>query len=84
MKADRFQKQRFLVLCLHCTVGLHMDSCEVNMLRFQVRLNIPNGGMVRHTGDVEATVVACKAVKEAVKIKWVEIFTSDPPNRFKI
>nr|KAJ0190235.1 hypothetical protein LSAT_V11C800453340 [Lactuca sativa] len=31
-------------------------------------LNIPNGGMVGHTGDVEATVVACKAAKEAVKM----------------
>ncbi|KAI3750583.1 hypothetical protein L2E82_21255 [Cichorium intybus] len=34
----------------------------------QVRVNIPNGDMVGHTGDVEATVVACKAADEAVKI----------------
>ncbi|KAI3768313.1 hypothetical protein L2E82_18886 [Cichorium intybus] len=34
----------------------------------QVRLNIPNGDMVGHTGDVEATVVACKAADEAVKM----------------
>ncbi|WCJ27899.1 Phosphoglycerate mutase 2 3-bisphosphoglycerate-independent [Euphorbia peplus] len=34
----------------------------------QVRVNIPNSDMVGHTGDVEATVVACKAADEAVKI----------------
>ncbi|GJQ94232.1 2,3-bisphosphoglycerate-independent phosphoglycerate mutase [Tanacetum coccineum] len=33
----------------------------------QVRVNIPNGDMVGHTGDVAATVVACKAADEAVK-----------------
>ncbi|KAI3771683.1 hypothetical protein L6452_02850 [Arctium lappa] len=34
----------------------------------QVRVNIPNGDMVGHTGDIEATVVACKAADEAVKM----------------
>ncbi|KAL6616280.1 hypothetical protein ACP70R_038550 [Stipagrostis hirtigluma subsp. patula] len=34
----------------------------------QVRVNLPNGDMVGHTGDIEATVVACKATDEAVKI----------------
>ncbi|KAL8232755.1 hypothetical protein R6Q57_002533 [Mikania cordata] len=34
----------------------------------QVRVNIPNGDMVGHTGDVEATVVACKVADEAVKM----------------
>ncbi|KAG2601551.1 hypothetical protein PVAP13_5KG594900 [Panicum virgatum] len=34
----------------------------------QVRVNLPNGDMVGHTGDIEATVVACKAADEAVKI----------------
>ncbi|KAK9070026.1 hypothetical protein SSX86_010425 [Deinandra increscens subsp. villosa] len=34
----------------------------------QVRVNIPNGDMVGHTGDVEATVVACKAADKAVKM----------------
>ncbi|GJV69176.1 2,3-bisphosphoglycerate-independent phosphoglycerate mutase [Tanacetum coccineum] len=34
----------------------------------QVRVNIPNGDMVGHTGDVAATVVACKAADEAVKM----------------
>lgn len=34
----------------------------------QIRVNIPNGDMVGHTGDVEATVVACKAADEAVKM----------------
>lgn len=34
----------------------------------QVRVNLPNGDMVGHTGDVEATVVACKAADDAVKV----------------
>ncbi|OMO96356.1 Phosphoglycerate mutase, 2,3-bisphosphoglycerate-independent [Corchorus olitorius] len=34
----------------------------------QVRVNIPNGDMVGHTGDIQATVVACKAADEAVKM----------------
>ncbi|THU59770.1 hypothetical protein C4D60_Mb07t05560 [Musa balbisiana] len=34
----------------------------------QVRVNLPNGDMVGHTGDIEATVVGCKAADEAVKI----------------
>ncbi|XP_012481490.1 2,3-bisphosphoglycerate-independent phosphoglycerate mutase [Gossypium raimondii] len=34
----------------------------------QVRVNIPNGDMVGHTGDIEATVVACKAADEAVEM----------------
>lgn len=33
----------------------------------QVRVNLPNGDMVGHTGDIEATIVACKAADEAVK-----------------
>lgn len=34
----------------------------------QVRVNIPNGDMVGHTGDIQATIVGCKAADEAVKI----------------
>ena len=34
----------------------------------QVRVNIPNGDMVGHTGDIEATKVACKAADIAVKM----------------
>lgn len=34
----------------------------------QVRVNLPNGDMVGHTGDIEATVVACKAADAAVKV----------------
>ncbi|KAF6150478.1 hypothetical protein GIB67_030279 [Kingdonia uniflora] len=34
----------------------------------QVRVNIPNSDMVGHTGDIDATVVACKAADEAVKM----------------
>ncbi|KAL7265772.1 hypothetical protein ACSBR1_003529 [Camellia fascicularis] len=33
----------------------------------QVRVNLPNGDMVGHTGDIEATIVACKAA-DAVKM----------------
>lgn len=31
-------------------------------------MNIPNGDMVGHTGDIEATVVACEAADLAVKV----------------
>ncbi|XAR52818.1 Phosphoglycerate mutase (2,3-diphosphoglycerate-independent) [Bertholletia excelsa] len=34
----------------------------------QVRVNLPNSDMVGHTGDIEATVVGCKAADEAVKM----------------
>ncbi|THU72234.1 hypothetical protein C4D60_Mb04t09930 [Musa balbisiana] len=34
----------------------------------QVRVNLPNGDMVGHTGDIEATIVGCKVADEAVKI----------------
>lgn len=34
----------------------------------QVRVNIANGDMVGHTGDIEATIVGCKAADEAVKV----------------
>lgn len=34
----------------------------------QVRVNLPNGDMVGHTGDIEATIVSCKVADEAVKI----------------
>ncbi|XP_043706082.1 2,3-bisphosphoglycerate-independent phosphoglycerate mutase-like isoform X1 [Telopea speciosissima] len=34
----------------------------------QVRVNLPNSDMVGHTGDIEATIVACKAADEAVKM----------------
>ncbi|GMP51880.1 hypothetical protein CsSME_00017937 [Camellia sinensis var. sinensis] len=34
----------------------------------QVRVNLPNSDMVGHTGDIDATVVACKAADEAVKM----------------
>ncbi|KAL8088390.1 hypothetical protein AgCh_038242 [Apium graveolens] len=34
----------------------------------QVRVNLPNSDMVGHTGDIAATVVACKAADEAVKM----------------
>lgn len=34
----------------------------------QVRVNIPNGDMVGHTGDLEATIVGCNAADEAVKV----------------
>ncbi|KAL2493676.1 bisphosphoglycerate-2 [Forsythia ovata] len=34
----------------------------------QVRVNLPNSDMVGHTGDIEATIVACKAADDAVKM----------------
>ncbi|CAH9072471.1 unnamed protein product [Cuscuta europaea] len=34
----------------------------------QVRVNIPNGDMVGHTGDIKATIEACKSADQAVKM----------------
>ncbi|KAM7264252.1 hypothetical protein ACFE04_001935 [Oxalis oulophora] len=34
----------------------------------QIRVNLPNSDMVGHTGDIEATVTACKAADDAVKM----------------
>lgn len=34
----------------------------------QVRVNLPNGDMVGHTGDIDATIIGCKSADEAVKI----------------
>jgi 2,3-bisphosphoglycerate-independent phosphoglycerate mutase len=39
----------------------------------QVRVNIANGDRVGHTGDIEATIVGCKAVDEAVKVLHFEL-----------
>ncbi|KAJ4850477.1 2,3-bisphosphoglycerate-independent phosphoglycerate mutase [Turnera subulata] len=41
---------------------------QANISTCLVRVNIPNGDMVGHTGDVKATVVACKAADDAVKM----------------
>lgn len=34
----------------------------------QVRVNIANGDMVGHTGDLEATIVGCTAADKAIKV----------------
>ncbi|KAK3018229.1 hypothetical protein RJ639_002763 [Escallonia herrerae] len=34
----------------------------------QVRVNLPNGDMVGHTGDIQATVGACESADAAVKV----------------
>ncbi|KAL5777957.1 hypothetical protein ACOSP7_010883 [Xanthoceras sorbifolium] len=39
-------------------------SCKFD----QIRVNIPNGDMVGHTGDIAATKMACKVTDEAVKV----------------
>jgi len=44
-------------------------SLLLSILLLQVRVNLPNGDMVGHTGDIEATVVACKAADEAVTVR---------------
>ncbi|MQM15694.1 hypothetical protein Taro_048644 [Colocasia esculenta] len=38
-----------------------------------VRVNLPNGDMVGHTGDIKATIVTCKAADEAVKVMELEL-----------
>ena len=37
----------------------------------QVRVNLPNGDMVGHTGDLDATIVACESADKAVKVRTV-------------
>jgi 2,3-bisphosphoglycerate-independent phosphoglycerate mutase len=34
-----------------------------------VCVNLSNGDMVGHTGDIEATVIACKVANETIKVK---------------
>jgi hypothetical protein len=43
------------------TQGLYLNDS-------QIRVNLPNGDMVGHTGDFKATVVACAAADKAVKV----------------
>ncbi|WOL14749.1 2,3-bisphosphoglycerate-independent phosphoglycerate mutase [Canna indica] len=53
-----------------------------------VRINLANGDMVGHTGDIKATVIACRAADEAVKIiidaieqvKGIYVVTADHGN----
>ena len=44
------------------------------VMSLQVRVNLPNSDMVGHTGDIEATVVACKAADDAVKVMLAASF----------
>ena len=37
--------------------------------KLQVRVNLPNGDMIGHTGDLDATIIGCTAVDDAVKVK---------------
>ncbi|KAF2589638.1 hypothetical protein F2Q70_00039880 [Brassica cretica] len=54
----------------------------------QVRVNLPNSDMVGHTGDIDATVVACEAADVAVKmildaieqVKGIYVVTADHGN----
>lgn len=57
---------RFMVLLIKLSYYLILSAVKV-------RINLPNGDMVGHTGDIEATIVACKAADEAVKV-WTVIF----------
>eukprot|EP01018_Ginkgo_biloba_P000382 Gb_01539 [translate_table: standard] len=41
----------------------------------QVRVNLPNGDMVGHTGDLRATIVGCEAADEAVKNSTTAIYS---------
>ena len=38
----------------------------------QVRVNLPNGDMVGHTGDLDATIVACESADKAVKVLFMD------------
>ncbi|MQM18171.1 hypothetical protein Taro_051158, partial [Colocasia esculenta] len=52
---------------LYLVVCLNLFCKSLNCLHIQVCINLPNGDMVGHTGDVEATVVGCNAAKDVVK-----------------
>lgn len=36
-------------------------------------MNIPNSDMVRHTGDIEATIMTCKAADDAAKVMNIQV-----------
>lgn len=40
-----------------------------------MRVNLANGDMVGHTGDIKATVIGCEAVDKAVKVAFLDIPT---------
>lgn len=41
----------------------------------QVRVNLPNGDMVGHTGDIQATILGCEAADKAVKVNLLLLFS---------
>jgi len=54
----------------------HIQECEDQVIPneeylLQVRVNLPNGDMVGHTGDLDATVIGC-----SVADKCVQVFSS--------
>ena len=56
---------------IHKKFNLDWTKCSFNFIFHmvhKVRVNLPNSDMVGHTGDIKATVVACKAADEAVKV----------------
>lgn len=37
-----------------------------------------------HTGDIDATVVACKAADEAVKVRWLSVIINVFINKYAL
>ena len=65
--SGKFDQVNYSAICSRPVFKFAMLS----VLLLQVRVNLPNGDMVGHTGDIEATVVACKAADEAVKVRTI-------------
>lgn len=90
--------QQVISLLIFCTLSLlttwlaimkNGSSClDINSMMtitlFQVRVNLPNGDMVGHTGDIDATVVACKAADEAVKVRWLSVIINVFINKYAL
>lgn len=84
-----------LIFCTHSLLTTWLaimkngSSClDINSMMtitlFQVRVNLPNGDMVGHTGDIDATVVACKAADEAVKVRWLSVIINVFINKYAL
>lgn len=61
----KFHQVKYFLLEIYVSFAANLNFAT---LYAQVRVNLANGDMVGHTGDIKATIVGCKAVDEAVKV----------------
>jgi 2,3-bisphosphoglycerate-independent phosphoglycerate mutase len=71
--SGKFDQVNNFEICIRWV--FQFSHCLVYYIILQVRVNLPNCDMVGHTGDIEATVVACKAADEAVKVRAIKTLT---------